>query len=62
MNFLTFDVVKWGLLIGSLIFCSIQLSGIGMRLRHIDHALTVLTIKQTMPEVFEDLEGEFEDE
>lgn len=63
MRFLTLDVVKWGLLIGSMIFCSIQLSTITMRLRNIDHALTLLTIKETLPDVFKDIdiEGEWEE-
>lgn len=61
MNFLTFDVVKWGILIGSLIFYAIQLSVISFRLRTIDHALTLLTIQAVAPEVIEIVKGDMEE-
>lgn len=61
MRFLTLDVVKWGLLIGSVFFCSIQLSGIAARLRNIDRALTVLTINSLMPDLVKEIEGEIKE-
>lgn len=58
MRYLTSDILGLGLIIGTLLFCAIQLSGIAVRLREISHALTILTINELAPDVVREVNEE----
>ena len=54
------NVIRQGLIIGSLILVAIQLGGIAASLRSIDRSLTILTIRNMLPEVFDEVMKEVE--
>lgn len=54
------NVIRWGLIIGSLILVAIELGGIAASLRSIDRSLAVLTMRNMMPKVFDEVMKEVE--
>lgn len=54
------NVIRQGLIIGSLILVAIQLGGIAASLRSIDRSLTILTMRNMLPEVFDEVMKEVE--